>query len=75
MSKLLPAQKKKLRQKQRKAEARAKKVLIIYVPSIELLAMEVFVVLIYFFYRRQKRKMKNQVLVGYQSLGNVIQNL
>lgn len=74
MSKLLPAQKKKMRQKQRKAEARAKKVLINSVPSIELFAAEEFTVLIYFFYRRQKRKMKNQVLVGYQSLGNVIQN-
>jgi hypothetical protein len=33
MSKLLPAQKKKLKQKQRKAEARAKKVLIISVAA------------------------------------------
>lgn len=34
MSKLLPSQKKKLRQKQRKAEARAKKVLTISVASL-----------------------------------------
>jgi hypothetical protein len=75
MSKLPPAQKKKLKQKQRKAEARAKKVIIISVAYMELVAAEVFMVLIYFLFRRQKRKMKNQVLVGYQSLGNDIQNL
>lgn len=75
MSKLLPAQKKKIRQKQRKAEARAKKVLIISVASTKLIATEVFMVLFYFLFRRQKKKMKNQVAVGYRSLGNVTLNL
>jgi uncharacterized membrane protein YbaN (DUF454 family) len=42
---------------------------------MQLLAAEVFMILIYFLFRRQKRKLKNQVLVGHQSLGNVMQNL
>lgn len=72
MSKLLPSQKKKMRQKQRKA---AKKVLTISVASVEFLAAKVFMLLFYFHFRRHKKKMKNQVPLGYQSLGNVMQNL